>query len=377
MGLPVIALRTQDSTFRLSRHRWAVALVSVQTDSGMAVCDTVEIRGRGNATWHFAKKPFDMRLRHAAPLLGMPAGRRWALLANYRDRTQMRNAWTLYLGSLMPGLQWTPQCRFAWVELNDHPMGLYLVCQPVRPGRSRLPLHPPHRRDTVGQALTGDYLLCLDRRMDARQCFYSPQSHWPVEVHSPRHLSSAQMLYIQDYMGRVDRAMRTSDFGTLATLIDYPSFADYYIIMLLSGNPEVAAPRSLYCYKVRSGKLYAGPLWDFDYGTYGPALGQDWRATPLWYRWLMRDPQFVSLVSSRWMRVRRSMHAACGQWSTRVRGMEHARAMDQTLSPPDTTILPLYRNDDDALTAERAQQLMQQRFAQRVLAMDSVWMSRE
>ena len=48
-----------------------------------------KIKGRGNSTWNYPKKPYALKLDKDASLLGMPAGKRWDLLANYIDRTEI------------------------------------------------------------------------------------------------------------------------------------------------------------------------------------------------------------------------------------------------------------------------------------------------
>ena len=50
------------------------------------------IRGRGNTTWTFPKKPYALKLDSKAPILGMPKHKRWVLLANWMDRTMLRNS---------------------------------------------------------------------------------------------------------------------------------------------------------------------------------------------------------------------------------------------------------------------------------------------
>ena len=51
----------------------------------------MEIRGRGNSTWGWPKKPYKIKLAEDAQLLGMTAETdEWVLLANYADRTGLR-----------------------------------------------------------------------------------------------------------------------------------------------------------------------------------------------------------------------------------------------------------------------------------------------
>ena len=58
-----------------------------------AVNGGLQIRGRGNSTWDIhPKKPYRLKLTDKQSLLGMPSSKDWVLLANYSDKTLLRNA---------------------------------------------------------------------------------------------------------------------------------------------------------------------------------------------------------------------------------------------------------------------------------------------
>ena len=71
----------------------------------------LQIRGRGNSTWGMPKKPYRLKLTDKQSLLGMPSSRDWVLLANYSDKTLLRNALALDLGAKL-GMAWTPRSAF-------------------------------------------------------------------------------------------------------------------------------------------------------------------------------------------------------------------------------------------------------------------------
>ena len=82
-------------------------------DPGKLYSDVTEfsaamgIRGRGNSTWSFPKKPYKVKLKEKASIFGMGADKEWALLANYSDRTLMRNILAMKLSETC-GFSWTP-----------------------------------------------------------------------------------------------------------------------------------------------------------------------------------------------------------------------------------------------------------------------------
>ena len=54
--------------------------------------DKSEIKGRGNATWGYYKKPYQIKLSEKSPVLGMESAKTWILLADYVDLSHMHNA---------------------------------------------------------------------------------------------------------------------------------------------------------------------------------------------------------------------------------------------------------------------------------------------
>ena len=56
-------------------------------------------------------------------------------------------------------------------------------------------------------------------------------------------------------------------------------------------------------YKKRDGKLYAGPVWDFDWGSFKPTYNHFGIKSTLWYIYLFKYPEFKSAVKARWAEV--------------------------------------------------------------------------
>ncbi len=99
----------------------------------------MEIRGRGNSTWTWPKKPYKIKLANDVALLGTEPRDEWVLLANYADRTALRTYLAMGLAS-STGLAWTPRTRFVDVVLNGVPQGLYLLTDQVEQGTERVDL---------------------------------------------------------------------------------------------------------------------------------------------------------------------------------------------------------------------------------------------
>lgn len=311
-GLPVVTITTTGEKEIRDKENWLPA--RMETD-GMGHFensdDSLYVRGRGNGSWKFPKKPFNAKLYSKTEVLGMKKHKRWCFLANYRDRTLLRNALTLKIGQAADGLEWTPHGAFAEVIFNGKHQGNFYICEHIRVDKNRVNIDEMEATDTQGDKLTGGYLLELDSYYDEVNRFKSAINNWPVNLKSPDDevCGTEQFEYIRTYFNDVEKMLRDGEFQqAYDSCIDLNSFADYYLVQTLSGNTEIASIFSVFCYKKRDGKLYAGPLWDFDLSAFTAESGVTNSGT-IWYKYLLKDPAFKTLLKERYRRLRPQIDA--------------------------------------------------------------------
>lgn len=175
-----------------------------------------KIKGRGNSSWKWEKKPYALKLSSKTEVLGMPRHKRWCLIANYMDRTLMRNRVAHYIAS-HTSLRWTPRTRYADVYFNGIFLGNYLVVEQIKIDPNRLDIDELSPADTEGDALTGGYLLEMDSYFDEVYKFRSTYSDMPVNVKSPDEtIAPEQGRYIQNYFNAADNLLFDKDYGRSA-----------------------------------------------------------------------------------------------------------------------------------------------------------------
>ena len=311
-GLPVLRIETPNRQSVWSKEQWVEG--SKLWLDGMARFDDIEgvemaIRGRGNSTWGYEKKPYAIKFTEKQKVMGMPKHKRWVLLANYMDRTLLRNRVAYYLAE-QTSLAWTPHCEFVELILNGVHLGQYLLCEQVRVDNDRIAITEMTPQDNSAEAITGGYLLELDFHFD-NQWQWHTQRNVPFAVKFPdeEDLTQQQFDWIINYIGEVERTLYGSDYRDESKgyrkYIDAQSFIDYWLIYEICVNHELANPGSVFLAKDRGGRLVAGPVWDFDWGTFSynasPAaqhgLFMQWA---WWYGRLFDDPYFEALASERW-----------------------------------------------------------------------------
>ena len=262
------------------------------------------IRGRGNSTWSFPKKPYKVKLKEKASIFGMGADKEWALLANYSDRTLMRNILAMKLSEIC-GFAWTPHMYSVHVYLNNEYQGVYTLCE-----------HKKVHKDRVDIDLdAGDVYLEIEQQQDETTCWWTgmgvPMMFSDPEVPSDELLAEIKKWFSDFEASLYSNYLADPDRG-YAAYIDVDSFIDYYLVQELAKNTDGNLRKSSFITKKKGGKLEMYHLWDFDltFGNSGGLLHDPegyfimnftpgWTIGDNWFNRMFTDPAFVDRVQAR------------------------------------------------------------------------------
>ena len=321
-GLPVVYVNTEGGRKITSKDTYLKASLRIKGAAeyeGLAET-TCEIRGRGNTTWYWPKKPYLIKLDEKQHIFGMHKHKRWVLLANFMDRTLMRNLVSMKVASMMSNLAWTPGCVPVELVLNGKHQGSYLLIEQVRVDNHRVDITEMTPQDNAGDAVTGGYLLELDFHYDNEVQWTDPHGKsslgnkipFGVKYPDPGDLTAQQLAYIKGYVSSTANALYGKDFKDpekgYAKWIDVDSFIDYWIVFEVMGNHELGNPGSVFMHKDRGGKLVAGPCWDFDWGVLSYSTSPQARnglvnGDAIWYGRLRQDPAFEAKLKARFQEL--------------------------------------------------------------------------
>lgn len=214
-----------------------------------------QIRGRGNSTWTYPKKPFKIKLDEEASLLGMAAERDWILIANYLDNTHLLNAVGFKVGQLLD-MPFTNHAVPVEVTLNGKYLGAYILTEQIEVKKNRV--------DVGKEGL----LLNLDTNFDELWQFQSEGYQLPVTVKYPKEMNDLLLASIKEEFETLEAMVLSTDFPSTPYLeyLDATSIVNYLIVYMLTLNEEINHPKSTYIYKTKTGKYTMGPVWDFDWG---------------------------------------------------------------------------------------------------------------
>ena len=322
--VPTIYINTEGGVPVVSKDDYVTAYVTVRGAKNAEDNITevlTEIKGRGNSTWGMDKKPYRLKFDKKIKFLGNAAKEKnWVLLANYADKTLMRNALAFETARNMFEFGFTPSVTFVDVVLNGENLGNYMLTDQVEVKSKRVPVTEQDETTTMNDPeITGGYLIEVDGFADSEISWFKTTKGMKVTIKYPKddEINSVQSSYISNYTQQMENALFSSNYTDPETgwrkYIDEASMVDWYIACELFGNSD--AWWSTYMYKERNEVFKFGPLWDFDI-----AFNNDDRlddATNKLMRTYAHDPKtwiarwwqdagFQANVKARWAEVRKA-----------------------------------------------------------------------
>ncbi|RYZ81189.1 MAG: hypothetical protein EOO68_36240, partial [Moraxellaceae bacterium] len=314
--LPVLSITTAGAAPIVSKDDYLLGDFSLDVAGAASVQGSLEVRGRGNSTWSWPKKPYRLKLTTSTALLGMPASKHWVLLANYADKTLMRNDIAFMLSRHL-GMAYTVRSQYVQLNVNGVDQGVYQLAEHIRIAPDRVNVPEVKVGDTAADKISGGYLLEIDFRSGEDFCMQSNHGMPPFCLANPETLLdpawSAQRNYIETYFANTEAALFGDDYADpvigYAAFIDVDSTINYYLINELLKNVD-GASASAFLYKKRNGKLFFGPVWDFDlsmgnagYSDVEKTYGCHIRNSP-WFDRLFQDSAFRTKVKARWQTLK-------------------------------------------------------------------------
>lgn len=290
------------------------------------------IKLRGNSTRVALKKPFKIKFDKKQSLFGLKAAKKWVLLANYYDKSNIRNYLAYLTANKLTYLGFQPSSIFVDVYLNNNYYGLFLLCEQMEENKGRVDIE-----DKVSANGLGSFFLEVDERIkdeykdgEGKAYFY-----FPLEDKSSYYFSFKYPSY-DDYLEYIEKndeekiSKYNNDISWLyeflsnalyspnyTDYLDISSFIDYYLVEEFFKNVDVGSTSQFYYIdsSLENIKLTAGPVWDFDIasgavddhtGIYNKYCNTDLfvRDRDPLYRKLFTNDSFTELVKNRYQEVR-------------------------------------------------------------------------
>ena len=213
-----------------------------------------EVKGRGNSTWGYPKKPYRLKLNKKAEICGLGKAKNYVLLANHLDPTLMLNSVAFKIGRLLE-LPFTNHAIPVDVVLNGIYKGSYLLTEQIEVKENRVDLDE-----------NNSVMWELDSYWDDEPKFKSTAFNLPVMVKDPDLTTEQFEYWKKDFNAFTTQfAKEPLEGNSYVDMIDIESVAKFLITFNLVHNMEINHPKSVFFHKERNGKYVMGPIWDFDW----------------------------------------------------------------------------------------------------------------
>jgi hypothetical protein len=333
-GVPTIEIITENGVGIAANKSFNPCTVTLSNldEEGCFEGLSAQIRGRGKSSWTaHAKKGFKLKFDEQVRMLGSSyKSRNWNFISNHADKSFIRNMIAYDMSAAFGGMGYTTMHKYIDVYIDNEYYGFFMLCDDIDVGKGRIDYDKNIYEDPSQMAFLlevggnhshayGTQCFKISRDYSRTCCVKFP------DFEDPAYDPEVHLAYISNYLDECLLAMSNQDWEKVCELIDVDSFIDHYIVQEVFANKD-AFWCSIYFYKEPNGKLYAGPVWDFDQGAgcvpdyFGAGhydvrpdadinyvdssvrktAGTPWVASVnTWYRRLFRNEEFVELFQAR------------------------------------------------------------------------------
>ena len=304
-------------------------LTDITNDSYLNYSGRIGIELRGSSSQVLDKKPYgfttlleDDDSNNNVSLLGMPSENDWVLNSLAYDPSMIRDYLSYTLAANMGN--YAPRLKYIEVIVNDDYKGVYILTEKIKRDSDRVNLKKIDDDDNNLPEITGGYIIKADKTTGGDVVAWTMPNYGGGETNFLHHYPKTEDITIEQaaYVETIFRDLEaqtnpanTSIINGYPSIIDVPSFVDYMIMAEIASNPD-SYQFSTFFHKDRSGKLRAGPIWDYNlsYGNDLFVFGFDRSFYDVWqfeyenmgakfWKDFFQDSTFKCYLSKRWFEL--------------------------------------------------------------------------
>lgn len=304
-GIPRVVIETENFEQIRNREKEIPAHLQIygKDDYESEVLD-LTVRGRGNSSFHMPKYGMKLEFTEKQKMFGMPKSRDWALIANYGDKTHLRNFMAARLSEWL-GAKFTPKAEFVELYFNRKYMGLYLFSETVKVAKNRVNIPENDESFLVEKE--------DDKKID--EPFITSDMGHLFHIKSPKNVSEKSRNLLLNHINSFEKVLFSyAQKLNAEQWIDLSDFLLFYWIQEFSKNEDGRFSRSVFFTWENGGLIHFGPIWDFDLA-FGNASesenkdAEDWYIRYYkWYYHLLRRSDVDTLAQNYWLRNKAKFH---------------------------------------------------------------------
>lgn len=316
-SLPSFSISLDSGASMDTIHNDKEAKINVHADiNGAGEYDASDLAGklktRGNSTWLFIKKPYQISFNSKTDLFGMGKAKKWVLLANYVDGTMVKNQLIFDLGREI-GMPYIVESVFVDLYVDGQYYGVYQLCEKVEIGSSRVDITSDEgiiiEMDGANRDLSGE--IYFKTETTGKPIVYKEYNTDFEETEDPETVAKVKEIrtFTENYINTLEKELYSADpsWEVISSMIDVDSFINYYFITEFSNEYDATYASTFFYMDGKDDVLHCGPLWDYDRifgcnpgderGTDSDFLKNIIDASEVtrveWFKQLFRHPEFV------------------------------------------------------------------------------------
>ena len=274
-GLPRLVIETEDFAGIRDRETEIPSHLQIYGEKAPeSEVYELTVRGRGNSSFKMPKYGLKLEFKDKVKLFGMPKNRDWALIANYGDKTHLRNYMITRLSEWL-GAKYTPRMQFVEVYLNRKYMGLYLLSETIKVAKNRVNID---ENDTT-------FLVEKEDSKKFDPPYVQSDNGYYYHIKSPKNPSPETEQLLLDHINAFENfAMRPYRYNSdeIVDWIDLDDYLLFYWVHEFSKNEDGNFARSVHFTWKKGEPIHFGPLWDFDLA-FGNASREKNKTPEEWY----------------------------------------------------------------------------------------------
>lgn len=263
-----------------AENGWATRYESKDEDAD-SYC-SMKVRGRGNATWGYSKKPYHVVVENPIDLFGMGRSKKYVFLANYRDASGLRTQLALEMGQLT-GIEYTSEHRQVDLFMNGEYLGMYTVAEKTEVGINRVEI------DQEKDILFEKDNYAKNEEIYGFQTEYTNERERGFRIHSPEDASTLSQSKTRLIIA--ERTLFDNNDYFFEQYFDLDSWARMYLLQLYSMNSDAYYGSLYFYYNGDDGKMYACSPWDFDW-----SFGVSWGSTDFYTDPMQYDIEHIDWI---------------------------------------------------------------------------------
>lgn len=293
-GLPLLYINTEVPIASITKDAYVFGDMKLIYESGEEFSYTFTktdkttgekkegVKGRGNSSWSRPKKGYSIKFDKKQSLFGLPDSKKWCIVANYTDKTLLRNKVASVLGTEIFNSDWNGTFVNVDVIWNGEYHGNYILCERNVIGSGRIDIQDvsDYSEDNIVSGKftdqngdgevdlnDGGFVLEIDNRDDAEFAFKTTHNIH-VTLKDPENVSDDIRNHITNIVQTAEDVLYSTNFEDLVDgwrkYFDEKSAIDWFIVNEFAPNPDLNFSSIYRYYNPKDGKLHFGPNWDFD-----------------------------------------------------------------------------------------------------------------